>query len=405
MILDLNIKNSICLSPEMQQGLRVLSMSSAELEKEIEKELKDNYLLEDRGSYISESIPVVSLSDDATANLTKKQTLVEVLLDQLYMLPDSIPTVTKERVRVLIYSLDENGMLEDSTDYDDDALDILHRLEPIGVGGSSLKEVLMIQAQYKDWYLEREIINLFLVEVAKADHKAISLKLKISISAVDKAVDRIKTLNPKPTMGYLDIGYDIPDGYIMPGRKGNLKIGVYSNHKDVAIADIPASVVSKNEVLMAAMKRAKSLVSGVSYRKSAMEMLLVNLAKFQKEYFLGNKLALKPMTMSQMANDCDVHESTISRISSTKSIETVHGLLDIRSLYSSSMGFGEADTISNHSIKELIKDIISQELPTKPVSDSAITEVLKESGVAISRRTVSKYRKALNIPKMSKRII
>lgn len=405
MILDLDIKNSICLSPEMQLGLKVLSMSAAELESEIERELMDNYLLEDRGSYMSESIPVVSLSDDSTANIPQKKSLIQVLLDQLYMLPNSITAEVKEKVRVLIYSLDEGGMLEPDVKYDEEALNILHNFEPVGVGAKSLRDVLMIQAQYNDWYLEKEIIRLFLVDVAKANYTFIAKKLKISEEAVKEAVVRIKTLNPRPTIGYSEDMYEIPDGYIMPGVYGNLKIGIYSNHKDIAVARLPASTEVSNALFDEYMKKAKSLVNSISYRKSAMEMLLVNVAEKQKEYFTGNKLALKPMTMSEMADRCGVHESTVSRISATKYIETVHGLINLRSLYSSSMDFGDDKTISNHSIKEIIKDIIGQEAPSKPVSDNVITEILKESGISISRRTVSKYRKALNIPKMSKRVI
>jgi RNA polymerase sigma-54 factor len=146
------------------------------------------------------------------------------------------------------------------------------------------------------------------------------------------------------------------------------------------------------------------LINSIRHRNQTLELVLGSIVKKQRQYFLHGDISMAPLTMNEVAEDCGVHESTVSRISSSKVVQTPYGMLSIKEFFCSSINTDDG-SISSRGVKKIIKSMISEEIITKPISDMYITNELNQHGINISRRTVAKYRSAMNIPSSSSRII
>lgn len=449
MDLKLNIsqKQKLILTQIMQQSINILQMSAYDLREYIEKEFEENPILEAEFNLIEskEDIDNTQLSkylNDRYAEnynyqynnedevsvfnfIADKKSLKDYLYEQLGEVKSDIKI--KKIVSYMIESLDSRGYLENTLEeicnhlgVDEEkgknALEILQSLEPCGIGARDLKECLLIQLKNKDILDEiiKEIILKYLECIADCKYNYIAKELKITPKEVQAYGDIIKSLEPKPSRGYYtgeEVKFIIPDAYIV---KIGDKYKVIMN-KDI-IPNITINNLYKQEILNGKNKReveyvnekvndAISLINDIEQRNNTILKLLECIVKKQRAYFENGQEYLKPMTMRDLADEMCLHESTVSRAIKDKYILTARGTVKIKDLFCNgivSSGINGED-VSTNTIKNKIKQLIKLENKNKPLSDQAICDLLNEEDIAISRRTVAKYREELGIKSSSKR--
>lgn len=299
------------------------------------------------------------------------------------------------------------------------ALIVIQNLEPAGIGARDLKECLEIQLERKGEYdpIVKEIIDNHLDDLADNRYQVIAKDLDITPKKAQDYGDLIKTLEPKPSRGFYtgdEVGFIIPDAeirkidgeFLILMKDGVLPmLSVNPLYKDIlkdSTNDKEATEYVKEKI-----DKAMFLIKSIEQRKSTLHKVLQKILEKQKDYFEKGEKYLKPMTLKEIAEKLEMHESTISRAIRDKYILTSMGTIKIKDLFVNSISnkeksHGEEDvTVIN--IKKVLEEVIKEEDKRKPLSDQAISEILKEKGMAISRRTVAKYREELGIKSSSKR--
>ena len=449
MDLKLNIsqKQRLILTQIMQQSINVLQMSAYDLREYIEKEFEENPILEADFNLIEskDNIDNTQLSkylndrydenynyqhnneDEASVFnfISDKKSLKDYLYEQLGEIKSDIKI--KKVVSYMIESLDSRGYLENTleeicSDLGIDkekvqnALEILQSLEPCGIGARDLKECLLIQLKNKGILDEiiKEIVLKYLECIADCKYNYIAKELKITAKEVQAYGDIIKSLEPKPSRGYYtgeEVKFIIPDAYIVKiGDKYNVIM-----NKDI-IPNITINNLYKQEILNGKNKKeveyvkekvndAIGLINDIEQRNNTILKLLECIVKKQKAYFENGQEYLKPMTLRDLADEMDLHESTVSRAIKDKYILTSRGTVKIKDLFCNgiiSSGIN-GEGFSTNNIKNKIKQLIKLENKNKPLSDQVICDLLNKEHIDISRRTVAKYREELGIKSSSKR--
>lgn len=320
----------------------------------------------------------------------------------------------KELVESLVELLDDNGYLRLSIDdictylkCDEkeclDAKNVLSKLDPPGLGASTLKECLLLQLerlkQTEDIILTQTLVKDCLEDLSKSHYHAVSKKLGISQNKVRELLQIILTLNPRPANGFsssVEVNYPIPDILIKDGIV-QLNPVIY---KDLNINTSYLSLDDNKETkqyIESKLRQVSWLQQCLTQRKNLLYDIAVFLLDYQQDFFVNGGIC-HPLMQKDLAMLLGVHESTISRAIKDKYIYCDKGFI----LLSNLIPRGTEDT-SVDSIKDAIKEVIDNEDKRKPLSDQKITNLLKEKGIEISRRTVAKYRSELNIPDASGR--
>lgn len=448
--LNISQQQKLVMTQTMKQSINILQMSAQDLREYIDKEYEENPVLDvefevtDREESYENKINYEDLCDYGLYNsyplssfeyssndssifdfIKEKKSLRDYLYEQLIEIKCS--KKIKEAVVYMIDNLDENGYLKEPlnctcevlgiTKQDEESsLKILHSLEPYGVWARNLSECLIIQLRNKgilDDILE-EIVSKYLEYIAKNKYIYIAKKMKISAKKVQEYSDVIKSLEPKPTRGYYtgdEVKFIIPDAYIVKIYDEYEvimnsciipKLNVNSLYKEFVIRDNSKEEV---EYIKNKINKAKSLIKGVEQRNNTLLKLLKCIIKRQRDYFENGDKYLKPMTLKDIANEMNVHESTVSRTINEKYILTDRGTIKIKDLFSSKILSKNVidEDISISRIKMKIKEVIEAENKNKPLSDQAICNILSDANIDISRRTIAKYREELGIKSSSKR--
>lgn len=444
--LNLSQQQKLVMTQNMQLSINILQMSSLELNEFINKQIEENPILEseareknqlsdleykeivknnsyDNYSYYSGDSGESSISPlDFVA---EKISLKSFLKEQLNCCKDIYDI--RDIVEYMIESLDEKGYLEETLDkiciefgIDEDkcnkALEFLQSLEPAGIGARSLNECLMIQLKRSgrlDTNLERIILN-FLELVADNKFKAIAKALNISDLEAQNYGDLIKTLEPKPSRGFYtgdEVKFITPDAYII--KIDGQSLVVMNNE---VTPQLTINNLYKDLVLNAQDKEAESyvkekinsamfLIKSINNRENTLKKILEAIVERQGEYIDKGIKYLKPMTLKDISEDINMHESTVSRAIREKYILTSYGTIKIKDLFTNKINSKTVDTedVSTQSIKDAIKEIIDKEDKKKPYSDERICAELSEKNLNISRRTVAKYREEMGIKSSSKR--
>lgn len=315
----------------------------------------------------------------------------------------------KELVESLVELLDDNGYLRlsiedictclkcDEKEYIE-AKNALSKLEPPGLGAVTLKECLLLQLERleetEDIYKTKQLIEECLEDLSKSHYHAVSKKLGISQNKVRELLQIILTLNPRPASGFsssIEVNYPVPD-IIIKDNAVQLNPVIY---KDININTSYLSLESESKetkkYIESKLKQVSWLQQCLTQRKNLLYDIAVFLLDYQQDFFM-NGGTCHPLMQKDLAMLLGVHESTISRAIKDKYIYCDKGFI----LLSDLIPRGTEDT-SVDSIKETIKEVILNEDKNKPLSDQKITNLLKEKGIEISRRTVAKYRSELNI--------
>ncbi|MGL5577007.1 MAG: RNA polymerase factor sigma-54, partial [Sarcina sp.] len=284
----------------------------------------------------------------------------------------------------------------------------------------SLKECLIIQLRKKKILndIAQNMIENHLEDIADNKYQAIAKKLKISVQEAQNYGDIIKGLEPKPARGFYtgeEVKFVVPDAEI---RKIDGEYFIIMNNKVIptlSINPIYNEVLNEDdknakEYVKEKMNKAMFLIKSIEQRKSTLYKVLEKILEFQRGFFEHGKKALKPMTLKQIAEAIDMHESTVSRAIREKYILTSFGTIKIKDLFVSGLQNSTAanssvedEDVTVTNIKRQIEIIINQEDKKKPLSDQIIANKLSEQDIKISRRTVAKYREDIGIKSSSKR--
>lgn len=448
--LSLNLGQKLAMTVKLQQAIQILQLSSQDLCATIEKEYMENPALEmddslgetEHGEKLTDRYSIEQLSalanylgdDDKRAKPLKtdvKQsyesistmqiTLEEDLLEQVNF---SFKSDREKSIAVFIVgSTDSCGYLRApcseiarATQTTEDevlaVLRVIQTFEPAGVGARDLRECLMIQAKQQGIYdgLVRAVIENHLEEVGKAQLKLIAETENCKPNEVQLAVDIIRTLNPKPGSSYGDgsSDYIVPDVVV---RKMDDDYVVMVN--DYGIPHLNISSVYRhntdfdNETKKYIEQRVNSaawLIKSIDQRRSTLFNVVTEIVKQQREYLEKGPAYLRPLLMRTVADNIEVHESTVSRAVANKYVEMPHGVVALKKFFTANLGneiTGEEFIASQ--VKNILKEFIEKEDTKKPLSDQQLSEMLKEKNMKISRRTVMKYREQMGYPSSVKR--
>lgn len=450
--LNLSQEQRLVMTQQMQLSIKLLQMSSCDLREYIDNEFTENPMLEgnfdtvqEEGNYqdkidYKEMIKYLEFDNYGSQNygsydsdnyvspfnfITKKQSLTEYIHEQV--LECNEDAFIKTIVGYMIENLDSRGYLsfplkdicrelKISEKLGKEALDVLQDLEPDGIGAKDLKECLKIQLIKRgilDENLE-DIIDNYLDSIADNKYINISKALKITPKEAQSCGDLIKTLEPKPSRGFYtgeEVKFIIPDAsirkidgeYFVIMNEGALpRLSINSLYKQIINnkGDKQAEEYVKNK-----LNSAMFLIKSIEQRKNTLLRILEKVIKKQIEYFDKGQKYLKPMSLKEMAEELEVHESTISRAVRDKYVLTSRGTIKIKDIFTTGLTSNEngREDVAVVNIKKQIKTLVDEENRIKPLSDQVICNELNKKGLNISRRTVAKYREELGIRSSSKR--
>ena len=407
------------------QSLNILSFDNYELEKFLQDEYAENPLLDHQESQNG----FFTLHGNAGGYQDIEQQEIEdkkpkdprkFFMEQLN--PNDYTTKEWNAMEYMAQCLEESGLLLvpekeiceklniTSIEYQK-LLTVLKQLEPAGVFAANLSECLLLQLERKNILNDdlTYIIEHCLEDIASGHLSAVSRALNISTAQVRKYIFEIQRLNPRPLCGFIGNAdqYIIPD--ILMEKEGNgFKIRLNDNWiGDYSINDYYVKMMEEatdselKEYFKKKYKRCRFIITCIEQRRDTMLKISNAILARQKDYFLDHK-SLKPMTMKDIADDIQMHVSTVSRAINEKYIQYPGGTIRMRTLFQQAQTFHDQDTTSD-TIKSMIKQLIKQEDKKKPLSDSKIVSLLEEKDVTISRRTVAKYRSQLGIPGTTQR--
>lgn len=355
--------------------------------------------------------------------LTRKGTLIDHLLWQLHMGQYSEMDV---RVgEVIIGNVDDYGYLRASlpeiaaassaTEEDvEDVLECIQEFDPPGVAARDLRECLLIQARnlgMKGSVVENILLH-HLGDMEKRNYKQIVRSLKVDMNQVLMASRIISGFDPRPGSSFStdDVHYISPDIFVhkvgddyvvMLNEEGLPSLKVSTQYADVR--GNGTMDTQTEHYINDKMRSAAWLIKSIQQRQRTIYKVAKSIIRFQREYFDRGIEYLRPLVLRDIAEDIGMHESTISRVTTNKYMQTPQGLLELKYFFNSGLSTSEGDFVASESVKNRIKEIIEKENPKKPLSDQKIAEMLTGQTVNIARRTVTKYREMLNLGSSSER--
>ncbi|NPA54355.1 MAG: RNA polymerase factor sigma-54 [Aquificae bacterium] len=428
--LTVTIKQKPILSLVYRIHLTLLVKPKLEFQNTIKQELEENPFLEEVLT-IDPKIEYEPVVKDLTSRyydeedeekirsnrLVYKPTLMDILETQIDL---EFEGIEREIAYEIVGNLDEKGLfklpleeiakkLNVSVEKVEEVRKRLRYLEPTGIASRSIEEALLVQ--YEDKYgkdeLAKKIIKEDLPHIATKGKEYLYEKYKdVDKEKIDKILFHIKTLNPYPTINFSSEiqQYVEPDVYIydkgdsfeiVVNETGIPEIKLINPYKRL-FSNKNLSPQAK-EFLMEKLNKAKGIIEAIHQRKENLLKITKAIVKKQEEFLRKGKEFLKPLTLKDIAQEVGLHESTISRTVNSKYALTPQGLLPLKAFFSTKLQTSSGD-VSTEKVKYMIQELIENEDKKKPLSDQAIVNILKEKGIKIARRTVTKYREELGIP-------
>lgn len=465
------------MTPQLQQAIRLLQLSSLELQAEIQEALESNPLLEVEEDYsydepqiirkddneasreisqlehsdIPEDLPVDSQWEDTFERQysgsgssqndndfverdnqdESGDTLQQHLLWQMRLTPFS--EVEQTIATVIIDSIEDDGYLKTTTedilqslgdDFPEVALEdietVLHRIQhfdPVGVGARDLRECLLIQLRAfqtpEDGHsaLLSKLIDKHLDALAKRDYAQIKRALKISDDELTDLVRSIQLLNPRPgSLIQVDnTEYIVPDVYVRK-LNGHWQLSLNpDNAPKIQIAEHYAQLINRadnsaeNIYLKNNLQEARWFLKSLQSRNETLLKVTQAIIERQQDFLEYGEEAMKPLVLADIAEIVEMHESTISRVTTRKYLHTPRGIFELKFFFSSHVSTDSGGECSATAIRAIIKKLVAAENPRKPLSDSKIADILGEQGINVARRTIAKYRETLAIPPSNER--
>jgi len=479
--LQLKLSQHLALTPQLQQSIRLLQLSTLELNQELEKFLLENPLLEreDEDSYAAAPPPPGSGEVRETASTEDERrehseenpeseaprsgtddegwpgdgtygsssgagnrddddgdyqdiqaattSLSDHLIWQLGL--TQLPDRDRMLVRVLIEALDEDGYLSQTLDelaeimpaemeIEPEELQIalkhLQHFDPTGVGARSAHECLALQLETLPADAIRDlaltIVRQHLELLAARDFTKLRKLTGCDDDALRAAHALIRSLNPRPGAQYapLDARYITPDVIVKKVRhhwQASINPDAYPR---LRINRLYAQMLSghrrsEHGGLSGQLQEARWLIKNVQQRFDTIQRVSQTIVDRQRQFFEHGEVAMRPLVLREIADILGLHESTVSRVTTQKYMATPRGIFELKYFFGSHVATDTGGACSATAIRALIKQLVGAEDPKKPLSDSQIADILGQQGIVVARRTIAKYREALNIPPVNLR--
>ncbi|GAB6035616.1 RNA polymerase factor sigma-54 [Fundidesulfovibrio butyratiphilus] len=293
-------------------------------------------------------------------------------------------------------------------------LKVVQHFDPVGVASRTPRECLRVQLDflgYEDPIL-LSLVDEHLEDLEKKRYKALAKKFKITFEDIREYLDIIVSLDPMPGASFssADPVYVSPDAYVYKYGEDFVIVLNEDGLPKLQLSPYYMEDVSRcgqgkdKDYLQDKMRSAMWLMKSLYQRQRTLFKVLESIVKFQREFFEHGVSKLRPLILKDVAEDIGMHESTVSRITTSKYVATPHGIYELKFFFNSALGLDDGTSVGSESVKALIKQLIGAEDPKKPISDEQIADILKEKlQVNIARRTVAKYRMAMGIESSSKR--
>ena len=473
--LQLRVSQQLAMTPQLQQAIRLLQLSTLELQQEIQLALETNPLLEQE-ELNSEPESIDSLNENTdTSELDTKDALenhdmpdelpLDADWDEIYTAGtpsgtrndysfDELPVYQGETTQTLqdyltwqaeltpftdtdraiataiIDSIDDSGYLTTAISDIHEGIDnpeisieeviaVLKRIQhfdPLGVAAQDLKECLLIQLslypQQTDGLQDaKRIISNHIDLLANRDFRQLSKLTRLKEDALKTAIDLILTLNPKPgqSINTGESEYVIPD-VLVKKIAGHWQVELNTDSiPKLSINNHYASMLNNSaneddsQYIRSHLQDAKWLIKSLESRHETLLKVATCIVEQQQEFFELGEEYMKPMILADIAYQVDMHESTISRVTTQKFLHSPRGIFELKYFFSSHVNTDTGGEASSTAIRALVKKLVAAENPAKPLSDSKLTSMLAEQGIQVARRTVAKYRESLSIPPSNQR--
>lgn len=493
--LQLKLGQSLTMTPQLQQAIRLLQLSTLDLQQEIQEALDTNPLLEvsedddsqnpevaaldqtengsdssdgpmqsmeraategpddwqaqDGGDLMPDDLPVDTQWDDLLPSASAPapapgdqfpdsdieertsagDSLREQLLWQLSL--TRLSDVDKVIALTIIDATDSNGRvileLEDiheslTSELDielDEVVAVLHRLqqfEPTGVCTRDLQECLQVQLEQlradTPWLEQAKLmISRHLSQLASTDYSQIQRRMRLKESELREVLGLIRTLDPNPGQSAVteDIEYIVPDVFVSK-KNGRWKVELNPDiapklriNSDYASLIKRADSSADNTFLKDNLQEARWFLKSLHSRNETLMKVATKIIEHQRNFLEYGEEAMKPLVLHDIAEAVEMHESTISRATTSKYMHTPRGIFELKYFFSSHVSTTSGGECSSTAIRALIKKLVAAENPRKPLSDNKITQLLEDQGIKVARRTIAKYRDTLFIPPSNER--
>jgi len=317
----------------------------------------------------------------------------------------------------IIGNLDEDGYLraelseiaercETTVDQVEKVLMLVQAFDPPGVAARSIQECLLIQLKSdpNPDPVSVEIVEVYFDELSRRRYPDIARALKLPLDRVMESIEEIMGLEPKPgrRFGGADSRYIVPDVVV---HKMGSEYVVVLNEDGIPRLRVNALYRSllrnsgdeARAYVEQKLRSAVWLIKSVDQRQRTLRKVTQSIVKFQRDFLDKGLPCLRPLSLRDVGEDIGMHESTISRVTTNKYVETPQGLFELKFFFHSGIASGDGEMVSSVSVKKMIQDLLANEDPAKPLSDQEVAQILKGRGLTIARRTVAKYREELAI--------
>ncbi|MCL4152503.1 UNVERIFIED_CONTAM: hypothetical protein GTU68_043073 [Idotea baltica] len=482
--LQLKMSQNLALTPQLQQSIRLLQLSTLELNQELETILEENPLLElvdgqddynndaeektattdDTSSDKSDGIEAEKVpeeapleqqeisnptpedyeeygsssswdegskqnnDDDDDDNFTRQEVVAESLREHLMGQLKLLVLSDRDQklILLLIDSINENGYLEASLEEILEALPLelevelveletvlkhVQNLDPPGIGASNLQECIMLQLDLlpdnmPDLAVAKAIVKEHLQLLANKDFNKLRKLLNCNEESLKSAQALIKLQNPRPGADFAQFS---PDHFIQHEVVVKKVKGIWvatlndSVMPKLRINQLYANILkgskdSSGQYLQTQMQEARWMIKNIQQRFSTILRVSQAIVDRQRNFFEHGEIAMRPLVLREIAEELELHESTISRVTTHKYMLTPRGIFELKYFFGSHVSTDAGGECSATAIRALIKQLVAEEDTKKPLSDNKISEILAKQGIVVARRTIAKYRESLTIP-------
>lgn len=475
--LQLRIGQQLTLTPQLKQAIRLLTLSTLELQTELSQAIESNPMLEwddvegggneSEGAAEFEAAPAESSADSDSPESAAEAAAEEDWRDQAdFEMPEyasgsrndhdddgqgdsrfaAVPDLGDHLLwqlhlshlspcdlaiaHAIVEGLDDDGYLTEPDEAliaavapehrvgADEVAAVRHfvqQLDPVGVASRDLRECLSVQLhQYEDHpaqTLALRLVATHLEVLARQDRGRLARDLDVSEAQLEAAISLIRSLSPKPGSRFsaMTAEHVVPDVYVQKLR-GRWEVGLNPGAAPkLRVNDHYANLLRKcgrdeGTALKGQLQEARWLLKSLEQRDQTVLKVARVIVDRQEAFLERGPEAMRPLVLREVAEEIGMHESTVSRVTTRKYMHTPRGTFEFKYFFSSHVATRDGGEASSTAIQAMIKKLIEDEPPQKPLSDSSISELLKRRGILVARRTVAKYREALRIPSSNERV-
>ncbi|KCB24637.1 RNA polymerase factor sigma-54 [Bordetella hinzii] len=432
---ELQLRQGMALAPRLQQSVKFLQMSTLEFQQAVQHALASNPFLEEPEEEAPAPPPAAAEPAhvgeyprpraEGDSDIFEREPALDPLRDRLVQALATLPLSRRDRTLALylIDALDLDGYLrrplqdlavpEDFDPPPDEsewrtALHHVQQLHAPGIGARDLRECLLLQLRAMPagpaQALALRIVERHLARLARNDWPALRRELQSDDATLHEACALIRGLDPKPGLRYDDqpTPYVVPDVMVdKVGERWRVRVNEAAMprarlHQQYAEWFQHAHCANR-ESLLRELQEARWLVRNVEQRHATIQRVAEAIVLRQRRFFDYGDVALRPLMLREVAEDLEIHESTVSRATASKYMSTPRGLFEFRHFFSRELGTEAGGSCSASAVRALIRELIDAENPAQPLSDVDLTQQLARHGIVVARRTVTKYRGQLKI--------